>query len=81
MGFSRQENWSGVPLPSPNVELKNIKINTKSIKMILFGRNPQKGKIKQLFGDACLDGYIRENREMMVITKVRIVVAYPKVGL
>ena len=26
MGFSRQEYWSGVPLPSPNVAIDNTKI-------------------------------------------------------
>ena len=26
MGFSRQEDWSGVPLPSPSVEVK-LKLN------------------------------------------------------
>ena len=25
MGFSREEYWSGVPLPSPNKELKSFK--------------------------------------------------------
>ena len=34
-----------------------------------------------LFGDACLDGYIRENREIVVITKVRIVVASREGGI
>lgn len=34
-----------------------------------------------LFGEICLNGYIRENREMMVITKVRIVVASREGGI
>ena len=32
MGFSRQEYWSGVPLPSPTVALEpNNVVNTKSL--------------------------------------------------
>lgn len=34
-----------------------------------------------LFGEICLDGYVRENREMMVITEVRIVVASREGGI
>lgn len=34
-----------------------------------------------LFGDACIGGYVRKNREMMIITKVRIVVASKEVGI
>jgi len=29
MGFSRQEYWSGVPLPSPNNRFKKLKIKKR----------------------------------------------------
>ena len=34
MGFSRQEYWSGEPLPSPQVvlEVKNLPVNAKDIR-------------------------------------------------
>ena len=32
MGFSRQEYWSGVPLPSPETCIAGTKINSKWIK-------------------------------------------------
>ena len=28
MGFSRQEHWSGLPFPSPNIRLVNFKHNS-----------------------------------------------------
>ena len=46
MGFSRQEYWSGVPLPSPNKDLEEIKESqyimnnaTNEIKNTLEGTN------------------------------------------
>ena len=33
MGFSRQEYWSGVPLPSPEMTLKHMEICLKSIRI------------------------------------------------
>jgi len=35
MGFARQENWSGVPLPSPNFSLFK-KINIRHLKYRIF---------------------------------------------
>ena len=41
MGFSRQEYWSGVPLPSPAIraekEIKGIQIGKEEVKLSLFG--------------------------------------------
>ena len=40
MGFSRQEYWSGVPLPSPAIraekEIKGIQIGKEEVKLTLF---------------------------------------------
>ena len=34
MGFSRQENWSGVPLPSPSVILEHPKIKSLTVSIV-----------------------------------------------
>ena len=36
MGFSRQEYWSGVPLPSPSVTLQGYKIGNKILLTIVI---------------------------------------------
>ena len=36
MGFSRQEYWSGVPLPSPHVNAKHINKNVLPVKLTTF---------------------------------------------
>ena len=35
MGFSRQEHWSGVPLPSPNYTMRDIKNTTKVDRILI----------------------------------------------
>jgi len=39
MGFSRQEYWSGVPLPSPAGKCKEPKIATTSLKKSKAGKH------------------------------------------
>ena len=36
MGFSRQEYWSGVPLPSPNLAFTNIQLEFQNINSIII---------------------------------------------
>ena len=36
MGFSRQEYWSGVPLPSPHVNAKHVNKNVLPVKLTTF---------------------------------------------
>ena len=36
VGFSRQEYWSGLPLPSPNVKVHNIKFHSCYVKITVF---------------------------------------------
>ena len=47
MGFSRQEYWSGVPLPSPKNEIYKLQIPTVSPDDRLKMQEKKKGKLVQ----------------------------------
>ena len=39
MGFSRQEYWSGVPLPSPKYIIRNVGLDEAQARIKVAGRN------------------------------------------
>ena len=44
MGFSRQEYWSGMPLPSPDVKAETPILWPPDVKSGLNGKDPDAGK-------------------------------------
>ena len=54
MGFSRQEYWSGVPLPSPITKLWNLKAKKKSsdhLNQVPHSKHAETGALLEMGGD------------------------------
>ena len=58
MGFSRQEYWSGVPLPSPIIALNEFKFADES----LPGAEELVGQVTDMLATDTLAGGVRESR-------------------
>ena len=56
MGFSRQEYWSGVPLPSP---LERLATGKKLVKWLRMFRVMEKGEIKE----PAVESRVKENSD------------------